>query len=186
LGDILRAVLDILTLLWPFRVVMQWQRGVRYVCGRYWSTLGPGTYLNLPFFMSIHPVSAVKSTWGTPLQTITLRDGKALSFSAMATIRVVDPNLALNSVEEWPETTMETVSGVLADRLAEADVGDFEPQYKRRQKMIETLRAEVNKETLRHGVEVEAIRFNNFMIGVRVYRLLQDRATYSETTIGAL
>lgn len=186
MGDILRAVLDIVTLLWPFRMVMQWQKGVRYVFGRYWSTVPPGTYFNLPFFMSMHPVEVVPSVWGTPLQTITLKDGKALSFSAMATLKVVDPNLALNAVMEWQETTMETVSGVLAERLSEVDSDDFKPQYKKRVNLIEKLREEVNKETLPKGVEVQAIRFNNFMIGVRVYRLLQDRATYSETTIGAV
>lgn len=186
MGDLARILVEVLTLLWPVRLVHQWERGVRYVCGRYWSTVGPGAKLVLPWFTEVRVVPAVPSVWGTPLQTITLKDGKALSFSAMATIRVTDPALALNAVEEWPETTMETVSGVLADRLAEVESAEFSPAYKRRAKLIEELRGEVNKATSAFGVEVEAIRFNNFMIGVRVYRLLNDRATYSETTIGAV
>lgn len=184
--DLLRLLVDVFGLLWPFRVVRAWEHGVQYVWGRYWRTVGPGVYPVIPWFMDVLPVSVVPSAWGTPLQTITLRDGRTLTFSALATLRVVDPAAALNEVQEWQETTMEVVSGILANRLAEEETDSFKSEYGRRKNLLERLRKEAAEEATKYGISVEMIRFTNFAVGLRAHRLLLDRATYAETTIGAI
>lgn len=174
------------SLLWPFKVVHKWEKGVWYIWGRYVGTVGPGIYPYLPFFMDLRPVSVVKSSWGTTMQTITLRDNRTLTFSAMVTLKVEEPDKALNNVEEWPETTIETVSGLLAEELAAVEPDKFEPQGGKRRNLLKLLVDEANKETLEYGVRVLSIRFNNFAIGLRAYRLLMDRSTFAEASIGVV
>lgn len=180
--DLIRALVDLLQMLWPFRLVWQWQRGVYYVCGRSWRTVGPGVWPSVPWFMDVRAVNVCPGIYQTPLQTVTLRDGRLLSFSATATAEVEDPVAVWNKVERWTETTVELVSGLLSDRLADADPARFDPAPGVRAELVEELRAAADAETARFGVRVRAIRFANFALGVRTYRLLNEQATIKGPT----
>ncbi|HET6576476.1 MAG TPA: SPFH domain-containing protein [Fimbriiglobus sp.] len=181
MSDLIRLLIEIWAAVWPFRLVRSWQQGVWFVCGRYWRTVGPGCWPVVPFFMELRPVEVVPSIWATPLQAITLRDKRALTYSAMVTVRVEDPAAALNLVDEWPESTLELVSGQLSETLAEVDPEGFDdPSYKKRANLMERIREAADAETRKFGVRVEKVRFNNFAVGVRTVRLLIDRATTAD------
>lgn len=182
--DILRLIVDIFQSVWPFRLVGPWAKGAVYVFGRYQGWVSPGCYPFVPFFMEIVPVTVVPSVWGGPLQTITLRDGRVLIFSPMVTLTVEDVNLAMNTVTEYTESCMEIVSGVLSEWLADADPDRFDPGTGKREVLVEELRLVADEETRVYGVRVERITFPNFALGVRTFRLLQDRATFAEAKIG--
>lgn len=184
MSELLRILIDIWVFIWPLKIVRAWEQGVWYVCGRYWRTVGPGCHPILPFFMELRPVIVTPGAWGTPLQTITLRDGKALTYSAMATLFVEDAALAMNAVTEWPETSMEVVAGLLSEQLADVDPSRFDAARGKRDRLIEELRKEADDATRKFGVRVQSLRFTNFMLGVRAYRHLIDRSTFSEVTIG--
>jgi site-specific DNA-methyltransferase (adenine-specific) len=176
-SDLIRVLVDVWVHLWPFRVVHTWQRGVYYVAGRYWRTVPPGVWPVVPFFTDLRPVDVVAGIWATPLQTITLRDGRALTYSAMITVRVEDAAAALNLVMDWSESTLELVSGILSERLADAEPERFDPARGKRDRLLEAIRAAADDGTRAFGVRVDAVRFSNFAVGVRTLRLLTERAT---------
>lgn len=184
--DLIRLIVEIVQLLFPFRLVSPWERGVFYVFGRTWLTVGAGCYPVLPWFMDIRKVLVKPQPWPIPLQGITLRDGRHLTFSATATLTVFDPVAALENVAEWQESSMEKISGLISDELAVVDTQRFEPSYGKRSNLIEELRKKANEMTSEFGVRVDKIQFPNFLIGVRTYRLLVERATFTETTIGVM
>jgi regulator of protease activity HflC (stomatin/prohibitin superfamily) len=59
MGDFVRALIDIIQFVWPFRVVDQWEKGGYYVCGRWWKEMGPGLKVVVPWFTHVEPVSIV-------------------------------------------------------------------------------------------------------------------------------
>jgi len=166
----------------PFRRVEQWEAGLYYVLGRYWRTVGPGCWPLTPYFMDVVPVSMVPSIHGTALQTITLRDGLTLTYSATATVQVENAATATNAVDKWPETTMELIAGLLSERLADVDPKRFDPARNKRDRLLEELREEIDTATKVFGVRVRSLRFNNFALGVRTYRLMSERATLKDVT----
>lgn len=174
--DLVRLLLELLQTLSPLRLVWQWQRGLYYVCGRYWRTVGPGCWPVVPWLVDVKPVGVVPAIYNTPLQTVTLRDGRALAFTATITAEIENAAEAWNRVERVAESTVELVAGILADRLADADPGRFDPAPGKREVLIEELRAEADRATAEFGVRVRAIRFANFVLGVRTYRLLGEQA----------
>ena len=181
MSDLIRVLIELWTAVWPFRVVRPWQAGVWFVWGRCWKTVGSGVWPIVPFFMELRAVEIVPSIWSTPLQVVTLRDKRTLTYSAMVTVRVENPADALNMVDEWPESTLELVSGQLSETLAEVDPEGFDdPSYKKRANLMERIREAADAETRKFGVRVERVRFNNFAVGVRTFRLLMDRATTAE------
>ena len=174
--ELLQLLIQLAERLFPFRKIEQWETGVVSVLGRYWRTVGPLTYPVIPYLVDIHPVSVVPAIHGTPLQTITLRDGRALTFSATVTVQVDDAAKAWNTVERYAESTMELVSALLAEHLADVDPDRFDPARGKRDRLLAELASEADAETVKFGVRVRAIRFGNFAVGVKTLRLLTEPA----------
>jgi regulator of protease activity HflC (stomatin/prohibitin superfamily) len=185
-SDLLRAIIDLFRAVWPFRIVQTGQRGAVYLFGRYQGWVSPGCYPFLPFFSDVVPVMVVPEPWPTPLLNISLRDGTMLTFSAMVTLRVEDVGKAMNSVVDWSESCLERVAGVLSESLADADPKRFDPGSGRRDRLVEEIRQAADVKTGEFGVRVVEITFPNFALGVRSFRLISDRATFTEARIGVL
>jgi regulator of protease activity HflC (stomatin/prohibitin superfamily) len=171
-GDLLRLVMDLLTAASPFRLVHTWEVGLLYLCGRYQATTRPGLKLILPYFMDVKCVSVVPRNEKTPLNTVTLRDNRTLTYQAALFFQVDDAALAYNGVENWSETVVEIADGLLSELLAETDPERFEPERKKRENLRRKLCDEINAECLRFGVRLLDLWFTQFAIGVRTIRLL--------------
>lgn len=172
MGELVRLVFDFIEFLWPFRAVEQWERGVYYFFGKCWRTVGPGRWPVIPYFMEVRAVGIAPSIVGTPLLTITLKNGDALTFSVAATVFVEDAAAALNKIEDYEETTQELLGARVAEKLAEVDPNRIDSGSRRR--LATDLARWLDEETVEYGVRVTALRFTNFVVNVRTYRFLTD------------
>jgi hypothetical protein len=173
-GELVQLLIQIAEFAWPFRAVEQWEVGCYFVLGRYWRTVGPGRWPVLPFFMDVRAVSTVPAIVGTPLLTITLTNSDTLTFSAAATVRVDDAAAALNRIDDYTQTTQELLGATLAARLADVEATRLDAAGRRR--LLTDLVRWLDAETREYGVRVIGLRFTNFAINLRSYRLLIDAA----------
>jgi regulator of protease activity HflC (stomatin/prohibitin superfamily) len=111
---------------------------------------------------------------------ITLQDKSTLSFDATATMRVVDVDKALNSIDNYGTSATLKVAAVLATKLAEVDAERLAPE--KRKRLLSDLRKWINDETLCFGVECLDVSFNSFVLNVRTFRLLTD-ASATQTSL---
>ena len=169
LTDIGRFIVEVLEFAWPFRKVMEWEMGVLYVNGRYRRTVGPGVYPIFWWFTEVRTVDVVRDNWTTPLQTITVRDGGTLTFSATVSLEVFDAALATNAVLNNTESAVEDVAAILADTLADLDAARLEPD--RRRALLRTCVNTLNETLGTYGTKVTGLRFNNFVRDIRAYRV---------------
>ena len=177
MAELLRLIMDFLKELTPFRFVWTWQQGLYYFAGRYQYTTGPGLKLVFPWLCEVRCVSVVPEIETTPLQTVTLRDGKTLTYSASLTLRVTDAAKAWNNVGHYSETAVELSAGVISSMLAEEDpVRIVDPSRSKRANMLDDIREEINGSLAGYGLEVLALRLNNFALGVPTLRLLMDKS----------
>lgn len=174
MGDFLRLVLDFIKELWPLRIVHQWERGGYYVFGRFKRELEPGIYPVVPWFTTVKEIEVVPAMIETGRQDITLQDGIPVSFSASAWVRVIDYNLAVNTVYDHEHTVKELLRAVLADKIASVDASRLRPEGRAR--LLSDLTRWVDQEAHEYGLEVTKVRFTSFVSGVRTIRLLQDAA----------
>lgn len=165
-------IVSSLDFLWPLKQVQEWENGNIYLFGRYIRTVGPGQYIIVPWFMKLIEVSMVPSVEWTRLQTITMRDNRQLTFRASLTLEVEDAARAVNAVERYQETVRELAGGILAEELATVDPEKFDPRWGRRDRLLEQLRDQIDAQTQVWGVRVLAVRFPDFAIGLKTYRLL--------------
>jgi hypothetical protein len=180
MAELLRLFLDLMQWLSPVRTVWTWQRGLYFIAGRYQWTVGPGLWPVVPGLCEVHRVSIVPEIATTPMQSITLRGHRPLTFSASFTLVVEDPAKAFNTLGRYQETVVELVARVVSDELADADPDRLEPDRGKRDRLIEAIRKAVDEATGVYGVRVTSLGFNNFAMNVRTIRLLLDRAVLVE------
>ena len=156
--------------LWPFRIVKQWERAGYYVFGRFWKEVGPGVYCIVPWFTDVHNVTVVPAILQTPRTDITLSDGTPVSFSASAWVQVTDVNLAVNTVDSFHQTTVELITAVCAERLAQIDRERLAPE--KRTRFLSDLKRWCNDEANTYGVEIQKLRFASFVMSIKTIRLL--------------
>ena len=178
--ELVRLLLDTCGQLLPFRIVPQWCRANYYFCGRHQFQTGPGLKIILPYFCDVKCVPIVPEVGTTPLQSVTLRDGRHLTFSASVTFKVTDANLAYNTLGHWTETVMELAAGILSDGLADAKPERFDPAHGKRDNLIEEMRKDIDAAVQVYGITIMAVRLNNFALGVKTVRLLVDKAVLGE------
>lgn len=174
--ELVKLLVDLLVNLWPLRIVWAWQHGVYFFCGRAVGVVGPGVKLIFPFLCDVRTVSVVPEIYLTPLQTVQLRDKTMLTYSASITVVVRDALAAYTTLGHWAETVVEIAASMLSEGLADAEPERFGPARGKRDRLIDEFRKTINEDLKVHGLEVTALRLNNFVPGVKTWRLLLDRA----------
>jgi hypothetical protein len=172
-----QTLITVFQYLWPFRAVEQWERGVYYFFGHAFAEVGPGRWPVVPYFMDVLGVGVVPADIGTPLLTITLSDGKTLTFSVEATVQIFDATKAANEIHDVRSTTLERLGAMCAQRLSEISVERVSHENRRR--LLGDLKRHVNAELGIFGVRVNYLRFTNFGVNLRTFRLLTDTAMVS-------
>lgn len=172
IGEAVQLIITVVQYLWCFATVHEWEHGAYYICGRYWKTFGPGVYFVVPFFTRLIEISTVPHMLITPRLDLTLADGKVVSLTLSAWMRVTDTALATNSVNDWEHTTRELLKTVVAEKVAEIDSDRLAAN--RRKALCNTLTDMVQKECVEYGVEVTKVRFSTLVLNARNIRLLAD------------
>jgi regulator of protease activity HflC (stomatin/prohibitin superfamily) len=193
----LQVALDFLYQFWPFVQIDPWERGVMFFSGRvvkpgWFSRLAtkigmpfrdetghllPGTYFFIPWLQDVSGVDVVPVPIGTPMLNITLDDKRTLSFSVTFIVRVFDPTMALCEVDDYKESTGEIIASKVAEKLMEVDATRIDSE--KRKRLLSSLRSWVNDDTEVFGVEVLDLRFPNFAVEQKAYRILSDTALAS-------
>jgi regulator of protease activity HflC (stomatin/prohibitin superfamily) len=168
-AEFLRLLLDAIQYIWPFRMVRTGEVGVFFVLGRARRMVAPGVYPVLWWFMDVRAVPVKRDNYETLLQTITLKNEDTLTFNATVSFIITNSMLALTEVQRYDETATEDAAAVLADTLADLDVGRLDPA--KRRGLLRTCTAAVNAVVEPYGVHVESLRFNNFVHNIKTYRL---------------
>lgn len=174
MGEILKLLNDIFQMIWPFRVVHSWEMGLYFIFGRFQFLCAPGLKFVIPFFTDVHTVTMVPRSEKTPVNSITLKDGRTLTYQCCLRLQVVDAAKAYCEVDNWKETSIEVADGLLSELLTESDPKRFDPAFKKRENLRKELCEEVNAQTLKFGVQMIDVSFTQFVVGARVIRLLGD------------
>lgn len=170
MSDLFHLLVEVASYLWPFRIVWHWEAGAYYICGRYAFQVPRGCWPVVPFFFDVKTVNMVADVFSTEEQTVEMQDGGTLTFTASVRMRVTDPALALNNVVDHEENAVEDVAAVLAETLADMPPERLDPA--KRRGLLRKCELEVNKLLGEYGMEVERIRFTNYLRNIRAYRLI--------------
>jgi hypothetical protein len=123
-------VLVIVLFFYSFRVLREYERGVIFQLGRFWSVKGPGLVIVWPVIQQMVKVSMRTVTMDVPSQDVISRDNVSVKVNAVLYFRVVDPQKCIIQVENYlvatsqlAQTTLRAVLGKheLDEMLAERE-----------------------------------------------------------------
>lgn len=99
-----QALLEWLRTFWPFVIVMQWERGIRYWRGRVvGGNLEPDWYWCVPFFMHVEVVPVtpdILKLWNLCVST---QDNVGIRLRANVRYEIVDAVAAWNNVQDYKD-----------------------------------------------------------------------------------
>jgi regulator of protease activity HflC (stomatin/prohibitin superfamily) len=102
--------------------VLEYERGLRYVRGRYHALLGPGQYWTIPLFVTLRKVDVRPRFVTVPGQEVLSADGVTLKLSLAAGFEVADPARAVNGVQNFQEALYLELQVALREIVGSVDV----------------------------------------------------------------
>lgn len=122
--------LVVLFLASAIRILREYERGVVFQLGRFWSVKGPGLIIIIPVLQQLVRVDLRTVVMDVPEQDVISRDNVSVRVNAVIYFRIVDPERAIIQVEnfgvatsQFAQTTLRSVLGKheLDEMLAERD-----------------------------------------------------------------
>ena len=112
------------------RILREYERGVVFLLGRFYSVKGPGFIIIVPFIQQMVRVDLRTIVMDVPTQDVISKDNVSVKVNAVVYFRVIDPERAIIQVERFydaisqlSQTTLRSVLGQheLDEMLAERD-----------------------------------------------------------------
>jgi regulator of protease activity HflC (stomatin/prohibitin superfamily) len=160
-------------LLISLRQVNQYERGVKFLMGRYTGMVGPGWRIVLPVFQSMTKIDLRTKAIDVPSQDAITKDNVSAKINAVIYYKVTDPAKAVLEVEHvhWAvlqlaQTTMRNVAGeVTLDEL-----------LSNRQQISHRIEELVEASTGGWGVEVSSVELKDINLPDSMIRTIAKQA----------
>ena len=94
-GVFVGLVIFVALLLYTFRVLREYERGVIFTLGRFWKVKGPGLIIVIPVVQQMERVDLRVIVMDVPTQDVISRDNVSVKVNAVAYYRVIDPERAV-------------------------------------------------------------------------------------------
>ncbi len=155
------------------RQVEQYQRGVKFMLGKYFKTLEPGWRLVFPIIQSMKKVDIRTKAVDVPLQEAITRDNVSAKINAVIYYRVTDAARAVLEVENFfyavsqlAQTTMRNVVGEL----------ELDELLANREAAAKRIRELVDAATDPWGIKVESVELKDILLPDEMQRVIAKQA----------
>ena len=155
------------------RVLREYERGVVFRLGRVMDLRGPGLILLMPTIDRMVRVSLRTVTLTVPPQEIITRDNIPVRVTAVAYYRVVDPNKAVNQVENFHNATLQISQTTLRSVLGGVDLDHLLGE---RESLNESLQRVIDAQTEPWGIKVTTVEIKDVEIPERMQHAIARQA----------
>ena len=155
------------------RVLREYERGVVFRLGRVMDLRGPGLILLMPTIDRMVRVSLRTVTLTVPPQEIITRDNIPVRVTAVGYYRVVDPNRAVNQVENFHNATLQISQTTLRSTLGGVDLDHLLGE---RESLNEALQRVIDAQTEPWGIKVTTVEIKDVEIPERMQHAIARQA----------
>ena len=107
------------------RILREYERGVVFQLGRFWSVKGPGLIILIPVLQQMVRVDLRTVVHDVPTQDVISRDNVSVKVSAVLYFRVIDPERAIIQVANFFEATNQLAQTTLRAVLGKHELDDM-------------------------------------------------------------
>jgi len=172
-GAFFFSLIVILFLIMSIKVLAEYERGVVFRLGRIIGAKGPGLIILIPIVDRMVRVDMRTVTMDVPPQDIITRDNVTLKVNAVVYFRVVDPNRAINEVENYLLATSKLSQTTLRSVLGQVELDHLLAE---RDTLNQKLQAILDTHTEPWGVKVSNVEVKQVDLPVEMQRAMARQA----------
>lgn len=156
------------------KIVREYERLVVFRLGRLIGAKGPGFILVIPVVDRTVRLSLRIITLDVPIQEVITRDNVTTSVNAVVYYRVVDPNSAVNVVEDYRMATAQLAQTMLRSVVGQAELDEL---LSERDKLNLKIQAILDEATDPWGIKVTAVEIKDVIIPEALQSAISRQAT---------
>ncbi len=156
------------------KIVREYERLVVFRLGRLIGEKGPGFVLVIPVVDKLVRISLRIVTLDVPSQEVITRDNVTTSVNAVVYYRVVDPNRAVNNVEDFRMATAQLAQTTLRSVAGQAELDEL---LSERDKLNSKIQSILDEATDPWGIKVTAVEIKDVVIPESLQKAISRQAT---------
>ncbi len=170
---IIPLVLLIVLLVSMLKVLREYERGVVFMLGRFWSVKGPGLIIIIPILQEMTRVDLRTMVLDVPTQDVISRDNVSVKVNAVVYMRVVDPEKAIIQVENYLEATSQLAQTTLRSVLGQHELDEM---LSEREKLSTNIQDILDQQTDGWGIKVSNVEMKQVDLDESMVRAIARQA----------
>ncbi|MBK1735747.1 hypothetical protein CKO15_10750 [Halorhodospira abdelmalekii] len=155
------------------RILREYERGVIFQLGRFWSVKGPGLILVIPVIQQMVRVDLRTVVMDVPSQDVISRDNVSVGVNAVLYFRVVDPQRAIINVEDFYSAVSQLAQTTLRSVLGQHELDEMLAE---RDKLNAHIQEILDQQTDHWGVKVANVEIKHVDIDESMVRAIAQQA----------
>jgi regulator of protease activity HflC (stomatin/prohibitin superfamily) len=172
-GVLLPIIFAVVILLYSFRILREYERGVVFMLGRFWKVKGPGLIIVIPFIQQMVRVDLRTRVFDVPPQDVISRDNVSVKVNAVLYFRVVDPERAILQVEHFFDATSQLAQTTLRSVLGQHDLDEMLAERGRLNLDIQKI---LDEQTDAWGIKVTNVELKHIDLNETMIRAIAKQA----------
>ena len=170
---IIPLVLLIVLLVSMLKILREYERGVVFMLGRFWSVKGPGLIIIIPILQEMTRVDLRTMVLDVPTQDVISRDNVSVKVNAVVYMRVVDPEKAIIQVENYFEATSQLAQTTLRSVLGQHELDEM---LSGREKLSTNIQDILDQQTDGWGIKVTNVEMKQVDLDESMVRAIARQA----------
>jgi regulator of protease activity HflC (stomatin/prohibitin superfamily) len=171
--SVVLATLVLAILLSTFRILREYERGVIFMLGRFYKIKGPGLIIVIPVLQQMVKVDLRIAVWDIPSQDLITLDNVSVKVNAVVYFRVVDPEKAINNVEDYMEATSQLAQTTLRSVLGQHELDELLAE---RERMNADVQEILDAQTDSWGIKVSNVEIKHVDLDESMIRAIAKQA----------
>ncbi len=155
------------------KIMREYERAVVYTLGRFQGVWGPGIRILIPVVQQMVRVDLRMIVHDVPTQDVISRDNVSVKVNAVIYYRVIDPNKAINQVENFKEATSQLAQTTLRSVLGKHDLDEMLAE---RDKLNLDIQAILDQQTEAWGIKVANVEIKHVDLDPSMIRAIAKQA----------
>jgi regulator of protease activity HflC (stomatin/prohibitin superfamily) len=155
------------------RILREYERGVVFQLGRFWSVKGPGLVILIPVIQQMVKVDLRTIVLDVPTQDVISRDNVSVKVNAVIYFRVVDPDKAIIQVENFHEATSQLSQTTLRSVLGKHELDDMLAE---RERLNFDIQQALDAQTDAWGIKVSNVEIKHVDLNETMVRAIARQA----------
>jgi len=166
-------ILALLTLWAILNILLEYQRGVVFLLGRFQKVKGPGLVIVIPGIQQMTKVDLRMIVMDVPSQDVISRDNVSVKVNAVIYFRAIDPEKAVIQVEDFHAATSQLAQTTLRSVLGQHDLDEMLAE---REKLNADIQRILDEQTDAWGIKVSNVEIKHVDLDESMIRAIAKQA----------